>query len=170
MSLLEDAAQWRCRAERTRAFAKHISDAASRRLAIKMATEYEQLADLAERRRGAIAKRTAKARALAEAVRKGNADRHAANVLPVIREAQRNGARSLREIAQVLTACGVPTRKGGRWHAASVKGVLARGVTEASQNSSTDLFEGPESDGSRSPRRGMPDRSRSLPEERTSTQ
>jgi hypothetical protein len=93
---------------------------------LKMAARYEHLADLVERRRAAIAKRTAKARALAEAARKANADRHAANVLPIIREAQKNGARSLREIAQVLTAFGVPTRKGGRWHAASVKSVLER--------------------------------------------
>jgi hypothetical protein len=139
MSLLEDEARWRSRAERVRALAKHVADAASRRLAIEMAAEYERLADLAERRRRAIAKRTAKARALAEAVRKSNADRHATNVLPIIREAQRNGARSLREIARVLTACGAPTRKGGRWHAASVKFILERGLVEASQNCSADV-------------------------------
>jgi hypothetical protein len=73
-----------------------------------------------------IANRTAKARALAKATRKANADRHAANVLPFIREARKNGAQSLREIAAVLTASGVPTRNGGRWHAVTVKNVLER--------------------------------------------
>jgi len=76
--------------------------------------------------RTAIAKRTAQARALAAAARKTNADLHAASVLPIIREAQNNGAQSLRQIADVLTARGVPTRKGGKWHAVTVRNVLAR--------------------------------------------
>jgi hypothetical protein len=33
-----------------------------------------------------------------------NADRHAANVLPIIREIQRAGAKSLRAIAEALNA------------------------------------------------------------------
>jgi len=126
MSLLEDAVQWRHRAKRVRALAEHISDAMSKRLALQMAADYESLADRTERRRCAMAESTSGARALAESVRKANADRHAADVLPVIREAQKNGARSLREIAQFLMARGVPTRKGGSWHAASVKNVLER--------------------------------------------
>jgi hypothetical protein len=150
MSLLNDAAQWRHRAKRVRALAKHITDGASKRLALKMAIEYEHLADLTERRRRAIAERTAGARALAEAIRKANADRHAANVLPIIREAQKNGARSLREIAAVLTARGVPTRKRGKWHAASVKTVLERGLAYAQHNSPANTSEHPKSNG-RSP-------------------
>jgi len=56
------------------------------------------------------------------------ADRHAANVLPIIREAQKAGATSLREIAEVLNARGVSTARGGSWHATSVKNMLARAV------------------------------------------
>jgi len=63
----------------------------------------------------------------AEAVRAA-ADRHAANVLPMIREAQKAGATSLREIADVLNARGVSTARGGSWHATSVKNMLARAV------------------------------------------
>jgi DNA invertase Pin-like site-specific DNA recombinase len=63
----------------------------------------------------------------AEAVRAA-ADRHAANVLPIIREAQKAGATSLREIADVLNARGVSTARGGAWHASSVKNMLARAV------------------------------------------
>jgi DNA invertase Pin-like site-specific DNA recombinase len=60
-----------------------------------------------------------------QAVR-ASAERHAANVLPIIREAQRAGARTLREIADALNARGVSTARGGRWHAQTVANVLAR--------------------------------------------
>ncbi len=54
------------------------------------------------------------------------AERHAANVIPVIREIQRVGAESLRDIADALNARGVATPRGGRWHATSVRNALAR--------------------------------------------
>jgi len=47
-------------------------------------------------------------------------------VLPIIREAQRAGASTLREIADVLNARGIATARGGRWYATSVRNVLAR--------------------------------------------
>jgi DNA invertase Pin-like site-specific DNA recombinase len=54
-----------------------------------------------------------------------NADQHAANVLPIIREIQRSGA-SLHQIADALNARGISTPRGGRWYAKSVSNVLAR--------------------------------------------
>jgi Recombinase len=54
------------------------------------------------------------------------ADRFASNVLPIIREAQRAGATSLRKIAAALNARGVPTARGGQWHAKSVSNILER--------------------------------------------
>jgi Recombinase len=54
-----------------------------------------------------------------------NADHHAANVLPVIREIQRSGA-SLHQIADALNARGISTPRGARWYAKSVSNVLAR--------------------------------------------
>ena len=57
---------------------------------------------------------------------KPEADRFAANVLPIIREAQKAGARTLREIADALNARGIATARGGQWHAQSVANVLAR--------------------------------------------
>ena len=57
---------------------------------------------------------------------KSEADRYAANVLPIIREAQKAGARTLREIAEVLNARGIATARGGLWYAQSVANVLAR--------------------------------------------
>lgn len=53
------------------------------------------------------------------------ADRHAANVLPVIREIAARGA-SLRQVAAELNARGVRTARGGQWHATTVRNVLRR--------------------------------------------
>jgi DNA invertase Pin-like site-specific DNA recombinase len=102
-------------------------------------------AALAEKERALISTRTrqaltaAKARGAAlgnpklhearkKAVRavKTEADRYAANVLPIIREAQKAGARTLRGIAEVLNARGIATARGGLWCAQSVANILER--------------------------------------------
>jgi DNA invertase Pin-like site-specific DNA recombinase len=70
--------------------------------------------------------RLTEARKLAHAASKANADQHAANVLPIIREVQKSGATTLRDIAQALNARGVHTARGGQWYATSVKNVLER--------------------------------------------
>lgn len=57
---------------------------------------------------------------------KAEADRYAANVLPIIREAQKAGARTLREIAEALNARGIATARGGQWYAQSVANILGR--------------------------------------------
>ena len=57
---------------------------------------------------------------------KAQADRFAANVLPLIREAQNAGAFSLRAIALTLNSRGVPTARGGKWAAPQVRGILRR--------------------------------------------
>ena len=56
---------------------------------------------------------------------KSEADRYAANVLPIIREAQK----ALREIAEALNARGIATARGGQWYAQSVANVLTRAYT-----------------------------------------
>jgi DNA invertase Pin-like site-specific DNA recombinase len=68
----------------------------------------------------------AEARELATAANVANADRHAANVLPIIREVRKAGATTLRQIADALNARGVHTARGGQWHATSIKNVLER--------------------------------------------
>jgi DNA invertase Pin-like site-specific DNA recombinase len=102
-------------------------------------------AALAEKERALISGRTKSALAAAKAkgVRLGNprieaardravaslqaeADRAASNVLPIIAEIRRSGATTLRALAEALNARGVPTPRGGRWHAMSVRNVLAR--------------------------------------------
>jgi DNA invertase Pin-like site-specific DNA recombinase len=59
---------------------------------------------------------------------KAEADRYAANVLPIIREAQKAGATTLRQIAEALNARGISTARGGSWHAMSVKNMLERPI------------------------------------------
>ena len=102
-------------------------------------------AALAEKERALISGRTKSALAAAKAkgVKLGNprieaargravaslqagADRAASNVLPIIAEIRRSGATTLRAIAEALNARGVPTPRGGRWHAMSVRNVVAR--------------------------------------------
>jgi DNA invertase Pin-like site-specific DNA recombinase len=68
------------------------------------------------------------ARKSAVATIKAEADKHAANVLPIIREAQKAGATTLREIAEALNARGVSTARGGLWYATSVKNMLDRAM------------------------------------------
>src|SRR5258705_4293067 len=68
-----------------------------------------------------------KARVKAMATIKAVADRNAANVLPIIRQIQRAGARSLHQIAAALNARGITTPRGGKWYAKSVANLLVRG-------------------------------------------
>jgi DNA invertase Pin-like site-specific DNA recombinase len=102
-------------------------------------------AALAEKERALISSRTksalaaAKARGVAlgnpninaarsQAVKalKAEADRAAGNVAPIIADIRRTGATTLRQIADALNSRGVPTPRGGRWHAMSVRNALAR--------------------------------------------
>jgi DNA invertase Pin-like site-specific DNA recombinase len=66
------------------------------------------------------------ARGEAVAAIKAEADRVAGNVLPIIAEIKKSGASTLRAIAEALNARGIPTPRGGRWHATSVRNALAR--------------------------------------------
>ena len=65
---------------------------------------------------------------------KAKADKHAANALPLIKDAQRAGATTLRDIAEALNSRGITTARGGRWYATTVKNVLDRPtVTKTAQ-------------------------------------
>jgi DNA invertase Pin-like site-specific DNA recombinase len=66
------------------------------------------------------------ARRRAAAARTESADRYSANILPVIREIQGSGVKSLRGIARALAARGIPTARGGAWTAVQVSDVLKR--------------------------------------------
>lgn len=68
------------------------------------------------------------AQALGTAATKAEADRFAANVMPVIRQAQGAGALTLRAIAETLKNRGVRTARGGTWAATQVRDILNRSV------------------------------------------
>ena len=66
------------------------------------------------------------ARRLAVVAKKQKADRYSANLLPVIRDIQRSGIKSLRGVARALTARGIPTARGGVWTPVQVSAILER--------------------------------------------
>src|SRR6516225_9197319 len=66
------------------------------------------------------------ARRRAALAKKEKADRYSANVLPVIREIQRSGIKSLRGIARALAARGIRTARGGAWTPVQVTAILRR--------------------------------------------
>jgi DNA invertase Pin-like site-specific DNA recombinase len=66
------------------------------------------------------------ARRHAAAARKERAERYSANVLPVIREIQASGIKSLRGVARALAARGIPTARGGAWSPVQVSTILQR--------------------------------------------
>jgi DNA invertase Pin-like site-specific DNA recombinase len=66
------------------------------------------------------------ARRHATAARTESADRYSLNVVPVIREIQDSGIKSLRGIARALAARGIPTARGGAWTPVQVSDILRR--------------------------------------------
>lgn len=83
----------------------------------------------AAKRRGVVLgnPRLDEARLAAHAARQTGADQFADSVLPVIRQVQAAGCKSLRDIASALDARGMRTRRGGAWTPAAVSRVLSRG-------------------------------------------
>ena len=72
------------------------------------------------------AKLTMKARQKGANANAEAAATRAADLAPVITELQASGATSLRAIASALNDRGIPTARGSKWFAASVRDVLAR--------------------------------------------
>jgi DNA invertase Pin-like site-specific DNA recombinase len=75
--------------------------------------------------RGHLADAREKGTAASAAVRTAKANERAADVSPIIRELQAQGA-SLRRIAADLTARGIPTPRGSEWTAMAVKRAAER--------------------------------------------
>jgi len=57
---------------------------------------------------------------------KGEADRFASNVAPIIREIRASGVSSNRGVARALNARGVATARDGQWTAVQVGSILQR--------------------------------------------
>ena len=64
--------------------------------------------------------------ALGAAANKANAERFAANILPIIREIQASGVTTLRGVARALNARGVPSARGAPWSETAVSNILKR--------------------------------------------
>jgi len=58
-------------------------------------------------------------------VNKARARVHAEKILPMIEQIRVEGA-SLRQVAALLSARGIKTARGGKWHAATVGNILAQ--------------------------------------------
>jgi DNA invertase Pin-like site-specific DNA recombinase len=70
--------------------------------------------------------RAAQAAVKAQAAHRASADRFAANVLPIVENIRASGITSHAGIAAALNSRGVRTARGGRWHATTVRNLLAR--------------------------------------------
>ena len=55
-----------------------------------------------------------------------NADRHAADLAPLLAELRKQGITTLRAIATEMNARGILTRRSGQWHVSTVRNLLAR--------------------------------------------
>ena len=71
-----------------------------------------------------VDQRTASARGAKS--NRARADRFALNSLPVVREVQAAGIKTLQDIADALNRRGIKTRRGGAWHPSTVRNLLAR--------------------------------------------
>ena len=67
------------------------------------------------------------------AANRTKADRHAANVLPVVRDIERAGVTTLQGIAAALNARGTRTARWRRWYPSTVKNLLGRGGAPITQ-------------------------------------
>jgi DNA invertase Pin-like site-specific DNA recombinase len=93
---------------------------------------------ISERTRAALAQRKAQgarlgnpsnathAAALGRAVQSNDADRFAANVMPVVETIKASGVTSLAGIARALNARGMRSARGARWHVSTVANLLVR--------------------------------------------
>lgn len=68
----------------------------------------------------------AEAREIGRKTAMDNADAFAANVLPIVDRIKATGAVTLKAIAEALNERNVRTARGGRWHASTVRNLLAR--------------------------------------------
>jgi hypothetical protein len=62
---------------------------------------------------------------------KSRAGEYPANVMPIIREIQKSGAKSLWMIAAALNARGIKGARGGKWYATTVRTLIERHKTAA---------------------------------------
>jgi DNA invertase Pin-like site-specific DNA recombinase len=100
-------------------FAEHERDVISARTKQALAAAKERGVQLGGPKR-------LEASALGVAANKANAERFAANVLPIIREIQASGVTTLRGVARALNARGVQSARGAPWSVEAVSNIIKR--------------------------------------------
>ena len=79
--------------------------------------------------------------ALGAAANKANAERFAANIIPIIREIQTSGVTTLRGVARALNARGVKSRTGVPWSHAAVGSIIKRSTMAAPLATQSEMSE-----------------------------
>jgi DNA invertase Pin-like site-specific DNA recombinase len=105
------------------AVAEHEREAISARTKAALAALKAELAKEGKKLGGP---KLAEAQRNGVASNKANANRFAANTLPIIRQVQSSGVTTMRGIAAALAARGIPTARGGDWTPVQVANVLKR--------------------------------------------
>lgn len=107
------------------AFAEHEREQISIRTKAALAAKKAQGVKLGNRTN------LAEAQAKGGAAVRREADRFAANIMPIIQQIQRAGLTSYNAIAKALNDRGVKTAKGGTWAAATVRNIVLRAPAPA---------------------------------------
>jgi DNA invertase Pin-like site-specific DNA recombinase len=104
----------------------HANKMALQVLAVFAEYERDQISERKARGVQLGGPRRLEASALGVAANKANADRFAANVIPIIREIQASGVTTLRGLARALNARGVQSARGVPWSAETLSDILKR--------------------------------------------
>lgn len=106
--------------------AQHEREAISRRTQEALAAAKRRGVRLGNPHGARALRRAGKGNAAALAVIRRQAADHAERLRSIIAEVRADGAATLASIASALTARGITTPRGGRWHASSVRNLLER--------------------------------------------
>ena len=107
------------------AVAEYEASAISTRTKAALAAAKARGVRLGGDRGGVIASQAAKGNQASAVVRIAKAEKRASDLLPVIEQIRKDGAGSLRQIAEALNELSIPAARGGAWSAVQVQRVLA---------------------------------------------
>jgi hypothetical protein len=79
--------------------------------------------------------------ALGAAANKSNAERFAANIIPIIREIQASGVTTLRGVGRALNARGVQSRTGVPWSHIAVGSIIKRSTMATPSTTQSEMSE-----------------------------